>query len=199
MFYTCIGRLPIWFYPFILLNLQDLSGSIQFSSSLHSWFAQLTRKSMRRILCNKTILRNLYAALRLQSTAEDRVFAVGQAGWLFPPPRSGSGFDEKQQLPVKKKKKITIFKHTRNIPLLLNDHDHANQKPSKLPGKFPRHNPSPVPAALTRAGLSSSSYLRSAAILPRKIHRTSICFDLFFLKRINASFSHLTCRLHVLI
>jgi hypothetical protein len=66
---------------------------------------------MRRILCNIAVLRDEYAALRLQSTGNG-VFAAGQAGWLFPLPRPGPGFDEKQQLPVKEEEEDTSHLQT---------------------------------------------------------------------------------------
>ena len=66
----------------------------------YSQMAKLTGKSVRRLFSHIAVLRDQYAALRLQSTGNG-IFVVALADWLFPPPRPALSVDENLQLPVK--------------------------------------------------------------------------------------------------
>jgi hypothetical protein len=109
--------------------------------------AKLTGKSVRRLFSHIAVLRDEYAALRLQSTGNG-IFVVTLADWLFPPPRPGLDAYENWQLPVKEEEVLT-----RSIQpdenLLLNDHDHGSQKSSKPPAICPKRKPAARPAGST--------------------------------------------------
>jgi hypothetical protein len=90
---------------------------------------------MRRILSTIAVLRNEYAALRLQSTGNG-IFVVTLADWLFPPPQPAWGVDEKPELPVKEEEEESSHLQThlpdeREIPPPPTGLDHSDRPPSK--------------------------------------------------------------------
>ena len=98
------------FHPAMPANLKDTLIqliALAWSSLTHttppltlSQMANLTGKPERRLFFHIAVLRDQYAALRLQSTGNG-IFVVALADWLFPPPRPALSVDENLQLPVK--------------------------------------------------------------------------------------------------
>jgi hypothetical protein len=107
-----------------------------------SQMAKLTGKPERRLFSHIAVLRDEYAALRLQSTGNG-IIVVALADWLFPPPRPGLGVDEKPEVPVKEEE-------SSHLPTCLPDEreihppaglDHNNRPPSKPVTKYAKHKP----------------------------------------------------------
>ena len=168
------------FHPAMPANLKDtliMLIALAWSSPTHSTppltypqLAKLTGKPIRRILCHITILRNTYAALRLQS-AGNGVFVIALADWLFPPPRPSLDVDENLQLPVKEEEEEfsrlpTHLPVKGEIPPLLNDLDHNDGPSSKPLAKFAKRKPAPRPAKPTPWGLTLSPGPEGRALSP---------------------------------
>lgn len=137
--------------------------------------AKLTGKPMRRIFGHIAVLRDEYAALRLQSTGNG-IFVVTLADWLFPPPRPGLGVDEKPELPVKEEEEESSHLQThlpdeRGLPPPPGL-DHSDAPPSKPIAKYAKRKPAARPPRtlsptlldeLAQAGVFPSLFAEVAA------------------------------------
>jgi hypothetical protein len=129
----------------ILLALAWSSHSQATPPLTYSQMAKLTGKSVRRLFSHIAVLRDEYAALRLQSTGNG-IFVVTLADWLFPPPRPGLGFDGNQQLPVKEEEESSHLPIDFDFPPPPDDHDLNDLPPSKPLPKFAKRKPAIRPA-----------------------------------------------------
>jgi len=168
------------FHPAMPANLKDtliMLIALAWSSHTHttppltlSQMAKLTGKPERRLFFHIAVLRDQYAALRLQSTGNG-IFVVALADWLFPPPRPGLGVDEKPVVPVKEEEEESSHLPTRlpiegEIPPLLNDLDHNDGPSSKPLAKFAKRKPAPRPAKPTPWELTLSPAPEGRALSP---------------------------------